>query len=105
LLSVKVNQEGFNPIDAVFPTRRGTWHSRANVHRQFRDFRTWAKLDENVTWRAFRKAVATLLANEVGVEVAQAQLGHADAKTTRQHYAARPSVAPDSSDILDGHFG
>jgi len=104
LLRRKVAQ-GFNPIDGVFVTRKGTWLSTNNVHRQWRLFRADMGVNDTVTFKAFRKAMATLLEREFSVEQAQAQLGHSKSTTTRSYYIARPAVAPDSSDLLDDLFG
>ncbi len=104
LMRRKVNQ-GENPLDAVFPTRNATWPSTNNVHGAFRRFREAQDVDPAVTFRSFRKAVATILDREFGVEQAQAQLGHAHSSTTQAHYVAKPALAPDSSELLDGLFG
>lgn len=49
-------RETDNPIDAVFPTRNGTWQQVNNVERRWRQIRKHAGLDW-VTPEAFRQSV------------------------------------------------
>jgi integrase len=92
-----------NPIDAIFPTRRGTWMSPNNVRRQWRQARADTGL-EWVTPHTFRKTVATLIDKEANTKSAAAQLGHSSEDMTNKHYVVKPAVAPDVSDILE-HLG
>jgi integrase len=88
------------PIDAIFPSRRGTWLSPQNVRRQWRQ----ARADTGLEWvkpHTFRKTVATLIDSEADLETAAAQLGQKNKETTRKHYIDKPAVAPDSSAILE----
>jgi len=54
-----------------------------------------------VTFHAFRRSVATLIDREVGIEAAQAQLGHDDIDITRDFYIHKASVAPDLTTHLE----
>ncbi|MQW75379.1 tyrosine-type recombinase/integrase [Nocardioides sp. dk4132] len=48
-----------------------------------------------VTFHTFRRSVATLIDREVGIDAAQAQLGHEDSDITRDFYIHKFKVAPD----------
>jgi integrase len=89
-----------NPIDAIFPTRNGTWVSPNNVRRLWRQVRADTGL-EWVTPHSFRRTVATLIDKEANVDSAAAQLGHGSKEITKKHYIIKPNIAPDSSDILE----
>ena len=45
--------------------------------------------------------MATFIDREVGLEAAQAQLGHEDSDVTRDFYVHKSSVAPDLSAHLE----
>lgn len=83
-----------NAHDAVFPTRRGTWRQISNWERMWNQVVDDTAYDW-VTFHTFRRSVATLIDREVGLEAAQAQLGHEDCDITRDHYIHKASVAPD----------
>jgi integrase len=53
-----------------------------------------------VTFKTFRKAVATLIANEHDIRTAQHQLGHASASTTERFYDAGAPDAPRVAETL-----
>ncbi len=89
-----------NPHGAVFPTRRGSWRQVSNWERM------WNQVVDGtayswVTFHTFRRSVATLIDREVGIEAAQAQLGHDDSAITRDFYVHKASVAPDLSRQLE----
>lgn len=89
-----------SPHRAVFPTRRGTWRQVSNWERM------WNQLVDDtayewVTFHTFRKSVATLIDREVGIEAAQAQLGHESSDITRDFYVHKASVAPDLTAHLE----
>jgi integrase len=89
-----------NPHDAVFASRRGTWLSRNNVRRQWRQ----ARADADLSWvtpHTFRKTVATLIKEETDTKSAAAQLGHSSEEITTTYYIAKPVQAPDVSDVLE----
>lgn len=86
----------------VFPSSTGTMRSPNNFRRQWRDWRSASKYESWVTPKTFRKAVATLLAVELGDDAAGNQLGHAKGSTvTRKHYIKRARLAPDVRQVLD----
>lgn len=83
-----------NPQDAVFPTRRGTWRQISNWERMWNQVVDDTAYDW-VTFHTFRRSVATLIDREVGLDAAQAQLGHEDSDITRDYYVHKASIAPD----------
>lgn len=87
--------------DLVFPSARLTLRTPANFRRQWRDFRDAYGYEEWITPKTFRKAVATLLSDELGLERAADQLGHAGTTVTREHYRERPRVVADSAEVLE----
>ena len=72
----------------VFPNRDGGVWDPNNVGRLWRSARGDGKWAE-VQLRAARRAVATLIAREAGMEAAQDQLGHSSPEVTRGHYVQR----------------
>ncbi|WP_329109463.1 site-specific integrase [Micromonospora sp. NBC_01699] len=89
-----------NPHDAIFASRRGTWLSPNNVHRQWRQ----ARADADLAWvtpHTFRKTVATLIREETDTKSAAAQLGHSSEEVTDMYYIAKLVQAPDLSEILE----
>lgn len=56
VLRQRRTREGESPIDAVFPTRNGTWQQVNNVERRWRHIRKYAGLD-SVTPEALRHCV------------------------------------------------
>ncbi|HEX5088116.1 MAG TPA: site-specific integrase [Nocardioides sp.] len=89
-----------NPHGAVFPTRRGTWRQVSNWERMWNRVVDHTDYDW-VTFHTFRRSVATLIDREVGLEAAQAQLGHEDSDITRDYYVHKASVAPDLTAQLE----
>lgn len=89
--------------DWVFPSATGTLRWPHNLRRNWRE-----ALEDtpyaDVTPRALRKAVATLLRDELGVEAARDQLGHATEMVTRKHYIQPAHIGPDATSALDA-FG
>lgn len=83
-----------NPHGAVFPTRRGTWRQISNWERMWNQVVDDTVYDW-VTFHTFRRSVATLVDREVGIDAAQAQLGHEDSDITRDFYVHKAKVAPD----------
>jgi len=94
-----------NDLDAVFPSRAGTWMSDANFRRDLRkrlagtDFEGW------VTPKTFRKTVATVLDTDVDAKTAAQQLGHSRESTTTRYYVEKSRVAPDSSEVIERRLG
>lgn len=89
-----------NPHGAVFPTRRGTWRQISNWERMWNQVVDDTAYDW-VTFHTFRRSVATLIDREVGIEAAQAQLGHEDSGITRDFYVHKATVAPDLTVFLE----
>jgi integrase len=84
--------------DLVFPSAAGTPRWPDNLRRDWR-----AALEgsgyASVTPGAFRKAVATLLAEDLGVEAARDQLGHTGFGNLR-HYVEQASRGPASAETV-----
>lgn len=84
----------------VFANRDGGWVSLANMRRSLR-----AALPEDlratITPHTFRRAVATVVRNRMGAEMAQQQLSHAKLATTEKHYLQRHTHGPDVRQVLD----
>lgn len=84
-----------NPEGLLFATRTGRPYEQNNIGRLLRGFREAYReeleavgIDVNLlTFRAFRKDAATLVADELGVEAAAELLGHAGTDTTEKHYS------------------
>ena len=89
-----------NPIDAVFPTRNGTWQQVNNAERRWRQIRKDTGL-EWVTPHTFRKTVATLISERVNAETASQQLGHSSPSITREFYISKPAIAADVAHVLE----
>ena len=89
-----------NPYGAVFPTRRGTWRQVSNWERMWNQVVDDTAYDW-VTFHTFRRSVATLIDREVGIDAAQAQLGHEDSGITRDFYVHKSKLAPDLSVHLE----
>ena len=85
--------------DIVFPSSHGTYRWPHNLRRIWREalegtqYETW-------TPRDFRKAVATLINDEMGAEAARDQLGHTSTKVTTGHYIQPSHQGPDATDVL-----
>ena len=80
-----------DPEDAehlLFFTRVGTPLTPFNVRRTFRGILRKAGLEGlEISPHSFRRAGATLLANELGMQAAADMLGHTSTSTTKAHYA------------------
>ena len=99
LLARRVAQ-GDNPIDAVFPSRVGTWQPYSSMRRRWIVV-TKGTPYEWVTFKTFRKQVATLLARELGASVAKEQLGHASESTTETFYITQNTTAPRVAGLVE----
>lgn len=93
--------ESYNAI--VFPSANGTFRWPHNLRRDWREAVIGTPF-AGMTPKSFRKAVATLLRDEMGIEAARDQLGHSDEKVTKAHYAQRLSEAPDTTSALEKFF-
>lgn len=89
--------------DIVFPSSVGTFRWPHNLRRLWREalagteFAGW-------TPRDFRKAVATLVRDEMGVEAARDQLGHTSESVTIGHYIQPSHEGPDATVTLERLF-
>lgn len=86
-------------VDAVFPTRNGTWHQVTNIERRWRLIRKDTGL-EWVTPHLFRKTVATLISERIDSETTSQQLGHSSSSITKEFYIVKPVIAEDVADVL-----
>lgn len=84
----------------VFPSAAGTLRWPHNLRRSWRDALIETPYAD-VTPRSLRKAVATLLRDELGAEAARDQLGHSSDMVTRKHYIQPAHEAPDVTAALD----
>lgn len=87
------------PFDPVFPTRRGTHQSEANVRTHWRAIR-----GEDFKWvvpHSIRKSVVTAVERSMGLEAASRQAGHSSSEITRRHYVERSVTVPDYTAALD----
>lgn len=89
----------------VAVSESGGWVSLSSISKQFRaalrphpDLR-W------VTPHSFRRSVGTVIADEMGLDAAQAQLSHAMQSTTEKHYRQRRTMGPDARAVLDKWAG
>lgn len=87
----------------VFQSSTKTYRWPHNVRREWREAVTGTQF-AGLTPKSFRKAVATLLRDDLGIEAARDQLGHSDERVTKAHYAQRLADAPDSTSALDKFF-
>lgn len=87
----------------VFTNRDGNWTSLAKMRRSLR-----AALPDDLAWvtpNSFRRTVATVVRDALGVEQAQQQLSHAKLATTEAHYLQRQTRGPDVRAVLDKFAG
>ncbi|MGL5826427.1 MAG: tyrosine-type recombinase/integrase, partial [Nocardioides sp.] len=98
LMRRRIEQPG-NHHNAVFATRKGTWHQVGNIERRWRAIRTDADL-EWVTPHTFRKTVATLINRHVDSDTAAQVLGHSSDTITKEFYIEKDRTAPDVTHIL-----
>ena len=80
----------------VFPSSTGTYQWDNNLMRQWKAALAGTPY-EGVTPTSFRKAVATLLAEQIGSEAAADQLGHYDDTVTKKHYIKHRKQGPDAA--------
>lgn len=92
--------QNVNDIDAVFPTRKGTWLQPDNLWRQWRRIRSETEF-EWVTSHVLRKTVGTIVDEAAGTDAAAALLGHSDPNITRAYYVQKAPVAPDVTAALN----
>lgn len=94
-----------SPVEYLFPSATGTIRWPNNLRRAWRAALKGTPYSE-VTPKSFRKAVATLVVHRLGIETAQAQLGHKlGSDVTYKHYVERLPVGPAAAALLDTFFG
>lgn len=85
-LTALIGATGVDDQAPVLANRTGGWMSLTNLRTQLR---AAIKDHEQLTWitpYSFRRTVATVIRDNLGVEAAQQQLSHAHMQTTEQHY-------------------
>lgn len=98
---VKRRVHAYNEI--VFPSSTGTFRWPHNLRRMWREALA-GTVYSNWTPRDFRKAVATLVRDEMGVEAARDQLGHTNENVTIGHYIQPTHQGPDATLTLERLF-
>lgn len=71
----------------VFASRAGGWIEASNLQRLWNQAR--GNKFRHVTFRDYRKAVATVIRKAEGMDAAASQLGHSSPEITRRHYVER----------------
>lgn len=103
-----------SPGRPVFANRYGSWKRPDGVRRILHAFReeckddleSWGIDSDQVRPHTFRRTLATLIAQESGVDRAKEQLGHASISTTERHYVMPPRVVGRAAaELMDGIFG
>lgn len=85
--------------EKVFPNEDGGWLSERNIATRFRDAR--GETYKHITLYSYRRAVATLIERQLGVEQAAKQLGHESPAITARHYIEKAATAGDYTKVLD----
>jgi integrase len=85
----------------VLTNRDGKWISSSNIASSLREALTDHEHLRWVTPHSFRRSVATVVRDGLGVEAAQQQLSHAQLSTTEGHYLQRRTTGPDARAVLD----
>lgn len=91
------------PTGLVFKNRAGDPMSAHNMRRSLR-----AALPDHLKWvqpKSFRKATGTVVRDELGIEAAQQQLGHARLSTTENNYVKPRTIGPDAREALGQFMG
>ncbi|MDF2917868.1 MAG: site-specific integrase [Microbacterium sp.] len=87
----------------VFPSAVGTFKHPNNYRTTWRAALAGTPY-ARTTPKSFRKTVATVVRDKLGIEAAKAQLGHEDESTTRKHYADEVHHGPALGPVLDDLF-
>lgn len=93
------------PDGLVITNRDGGPMSLSNIRSSLREALAPHDHLRWVTPKSFRKAVASVVRDGMGVEAAQQQLSHKQLATTEQHYVQRVTMAPDTRAVLDKWAG
>ncbi|CAN7435783.1 tyrosine-type recombinase/integrase [Microbacterium maritypicum] len=84
--------------------------SSVGTFRHPNNYRTsWREALRDTPWKgttpkSFRKTVATVMRDELGIQAAKEQLGHEDERTTRLHYAGEVHRGPAAGLVLSKLF-
>ncbi|MEX3652425.1 tyrosine-type recombinase/integrase [Mycolicibacterium fortuitum] len=89
------------PSGPVLTNRDGGWISSSNIASALREALAPHEHLKWVTPHSFRRSVATVVRDGLGVEAAQRQLSHAQLATTEGHYVQRVTIGPDTRAVLD----
>lgn len=89
------------PGGPVLTNRDGGWVSASNIASGLREALAPHKHLKWVTPHSFRRSVATVVRDGLGVEAAQRQLSHAQLATTEGHYVQRVTAGPDTRAVLE----
>ena len=93
------------PDGPVLANRDGGWVSASNIATALREA---LAAQEHLGWvspHSFRRSVASVVRDGMGVEAAQRQLSHAQLATTEGHYLQRVTTGPDTRAVLDEWAG
>jgi len=88
------------PDGPVLRNRDGGLVALSNIRSALREALAGHEDLRWVTPHSFRRTVATVVRDGLGVEAAQQQLSHAQLATTEGHYVQRVTVGPDTRDVL-----
>ncbi|MDY0830769.1 site-specific integrase [Microbacterium sp. BG28] len=89
--------------DLVFPSSVGTLRHPNNYRTAWRAALAETR-HKGLTPKSFRKAVATFLRDELGLQAAKEQLGHEHESTTQRHYADELHRGPAVGAIMSKLF-
>lgn len=89
------------PDGPVLANRDGGLVALTNVRSSLREALADHEHLRWVTPHSFRRTVATVVRDGLGVEAAQRQLSHAQLSTTEGHYVQRVTAGPDTRAVLD----
>ncbi len=88
------------PTGTVLKNRDGGLLSLSNIRSSLREALADREHLHWVTPYSFRRSVASVVRDGLGVEAAQQQLSHAQLATTERHYVERVTAGPDTRSVL-----
>jgi integrase len=89
------------PEGSVLTNRDGGLVALTNIRSSLREALAVHEHLKWVTPHSFRRTVATVVRDGLGVEAAQRQLSHAQLATTEGHYVQRVTAGPDARAVLE----
>ncbi|AHC23841.1 MULTISPECIES: tyrosine-type recombinase/integrase [Mycobacteriaceae] len=89
------------PAGQVLTNRDGGMVALTNIRSSLREALAGHEDLRWVTPHSFRRSVATVVRDGLGVEAAQRQLSHAQLATTEGHYVQRVTAGPDTRAVLE----